>query len=714
MLIKQQSSFKLIIASFIGVFGYYIESCTPSLPLQQAELSDIPQQVIIHIETLPVFNGDFYHATATIHDIAYHLTFKNYKDNQKQPHTEFIGYYDCIVDAKIRTPDPDQASSLPSLFVSELDQSKCNYPHQVTFKDRIIIVRNYAIERLVQSNLPGYPYIIALVTGSTDYIPYLQQQLLKDLGISHLFAVSGTHVAIMTGLLYMIGKRCPMPLYFTQVCILLILPLFLVFSGNSPSAQRAVTMAFLAILLARYIQQHTLLILLLSYIILSTYQPTIHAHLGFQFSYVICFLLIMLRDTYIQQPFLRATFITSFIAVLGTASISYSYFNEFQWIGLISNLFFIPLYGLTIIPLSFLVTVFALLIPSLLSILKFPFYLLFNIHQFLSFCLKPLILWKLIIPSFGELGYALCIFFIFIASYLLAKKKLKILCFWIATFICVTQLCHPHLENRMTVIDVGQGDAILFEAKTGETLLIDTGGALETKRQMNKASITDRKLFPYLKERGIGTIDYLIITHAHADHMGEINHLAQRVAISNIVINPNHFDSLNLKLVRHVVQDEQATLWDSHQLQHLNLGAFSFQFLNSDIGQSEDPNEHSIVTFVNINQNKLLLMGDATVNNEEQLMNAFALPKIDILKVGHHGSKTSSSTAFLNVIKPTHAIVSVAKHNMYHLPSPVIIDRYHSLHIPIYSTAELHHIVVTFDESFAHGYTISHMTTGMN
>ncbi|AVQ33042.1 DNA internalization-related competence protein ComEC/Rec2 [Staphylococcus muscae] len=712
MLIKRQAFFKLMIASLIGVFGYYIESCAPSLPLQQDDLSDISQKVMIHIETLPVFNGDFYHATASIHDRTYHLTFKNYKHTQKQLNAKFLGHYDCIVNAKIKPTE--QATSLPSLFVTELDQSKCVYPHQVTFKDRIMMVRNDAIERLVQSNLPGYPFIIALVTGSTDYIPYVQKQLLKDLGISHLFAVSGTHVAIMTGMLYMIGKRCPIPLYFTQICILVILPLFLIFSGNSPSAQRAVAMAFLTILLARFIQQHALLTLLLSYVILSTYQPTIHAHVGFQFSYAICFLLIMLRDSYIHQPFLRATFITSFIAILGTVSISYSYFNEFQWLGLLSNLFFIPLYGIAIIPLSFLVTLIALLIPSLLSLFKLPFYLLFNIHQFLTFCLKPLIRWKLIFPSYGELGYAFCILFIFTTSYLLAKKKWKMLCICVSIFICVTQLCHPQAENRMTLIDVGQGDAILFETTTGQTLLIDTGGERDNKHMMNKASITDRKLYPYFKERGIRRIDYLIITHPHADHMGEISHLSQRVAISNIVINPNHFDSMNFQLVRQVMQEERATLWDFHQLQHLKLGAFSFQFLNADVKQSEDPNEHSIVTLVNINQTKLLLMGDATVNNEEQLMHTYLLPKIDILKVGHHGSKTSSSAAFLEVIKPNHALVSVGKHNMYHLPSPIIIDRFQTYHIPVFSTAELHHIVVSFDKHVIHSYTISHMMRAMN
>ncbi|UXR79415.1 DNA internalization-related competence protein ComEC/Rec2 [Staphylococcus sp. IVB6218] len=693
------------------MMGYYIESNSMQSTTGDIQVSDKTIHSMIHIESLPIYNGDFYHTTVTMKNQAYRLIFREIKNTTRQPQASFWVDHDCEI--KATTKPAQQENSLPTLFTNQLDLNACNITHHITLKDKILQLRNTAIERLAQSKLSGFPYIIALVTGTTDYIPILQKQQLRDLGISHLFAVSGTHVAIMTGLLYMIGKRCPIPLYVAKGCILIVLPLFLIFAGNSPSAQRAVVMAILVILLLRYTPQQPLYILLISYIILSVYNPQIHTHIGFQFSYTICFLLLMLRDTYINKIFIKASFITSMISILGTIPISYQYFNELQWIGLISNIFFIPLYGFCIIPLSFLTILIALLCPSLLFLFKLPFSFFFAIHKFILVCLKPLIAFKVILPDFGELGYATSIVFTIFFAYFLAQNKRGVLIILTACTFIVLLICHPHHENRMTMIDVGQGDAILFETSTGQTVLIDTGGEREDKNHFaHKLSITDQKLFPYLKTRGIHKIDYLILTHPHADHMGELEHLAQRVIIENIVINPNHFDKVNATIVQKVLRQEQSKLWDFKKLNQLKLGDFKFQFLNCDVEMSDDPNEHSIVTLVNINQYKLLLMGDATIKNEEKLLQSYQLPKIDILKVGHHGSKTSSSVAFLETIKPDIALISVAKHNMYHLPSPLILDRFINNHIPVYSTADNHHVIITFPNDINHSYKLSHESKG--
>lgn len=106
------------------------------------------------------------------------------------------------------------------------------------------------------------------------------------------------------------------------------------------------------------------------------------------------------------------------------------------------------------------------------------------------------------------------------------------------------------------------------------------------------------------------------------------------------------------------------------------LGDFQFQFFNTDIPESEDPNEHSIVTLATIHDIHVLLMGDATTKNEDVLLKQYSLPRIQILKVGHHGSRTSSSKTFLSQIHPDIALISAGKQNMYHLPHPLTLQNY--------------------------------------
>ncbi|MCS4485572.1 DNA internalization-related competence protein ComEC/Rec2 [Staphylococcus americanisciuri] len=715
MVIKRKTLLTIFCTGLVCLLGYYIETFIPpqqtdSILATAHSSSEASIHTAIHLTTLPIKKDTYYTAEVTTQTQPYRLIFGDFSNHNGNYNAYFWATHVCHIDATIKPPT--EYALLPTLFVNQLDMSRCTIKTHLSWTDTIKMTRNIATERLLQSQLPGNPYIIALVTGTTDYIPFDQKQLLKELGISHLFAVSGTHVGILTGLLYTIGKRLPIPLYIIQILLLAILPIFLIFSGNSPSAQRAVVMAALVIIFARFIQQSATHILLYAYICVSLFNPAVHYHLGFQYSFAICFLLITLRTTYLHQHFLKSIFTTSFIAVLGTIPISYQHFNELQWLGLISNIFFIPLYSLFIIPLSFLTTFLAIICPSVLCIFTYPFSLFFKVHMLLIHFLKMLTHLKIILPSYGEFGYFLMIVVVSFTAYLLAKQQYKKLVCFIIIWLCVMILWHPHFENRMTLIDVGQGDAILFEAQTGETLLIDTGGVRESSQHAKqKYSITDRKLYPLLKRRGIYKIDYLVITHPHADHMGELEHLAHRMNISNIIINPNHFDSINAKKVRSVLRQEQAKLWDYRQISHLQLGDYDFQFLDSDIDTSDDPNEHSIVTLVRIHQTTVMLMGDATVDNEAKLMTNYSLEKVDILKVGHHGSKTSSSEVFLDAINPEVALLSVAKHNMYRLPNPLILDRFKKRGIPIYSTANNHHVIVNFDIQSAQHYTLSSEST---
>ncbi|WP_126123825.1 ComEC/Rec2 family competence protein, partial [Staphylococcus epidermidis] len=166
-----------------------------------------------------------------------------------------------------------------------------------------------------------------------------------------------------------------------------------------------------------------------------------------------------------------------------------------------------------------------------------------------------------------------------------------------------------------------------------------------------------------------------VITHPHADHMGELIYFLNNINVNNLVLNIESFPLELLKEVTTKCKEKEIKIIDVNQVKKIEIDNSKISFLNSFIPLSDDKNEHSIVTLIQYNDINILLMGDATVNNEDILMKRYNLPKIDILKVGHHGSRTSSSELFIKDIEPKISLISSGKNNKYHLPNLDVIQR---------------------------------------
>nr|WP_248680325.1 DNA internalization-related competence protein ComEC/Rec2 [Staphylococcus chromogenes] len=395
---------------------------------------------------------------------------------------------------------------------------------------------------------------------------------------------------------------------------------------------------------------------------------------------------------------------TTLVSFYGTLSISYHHFNEIQWQSIITNIVFVPLYSFIIIPFAFLTIPMYLISPHIIENISILPNTLFQFQEALLQMFQPLTKFHWVIANYGEPGFLMITFCSFISMLLLNLKKYRYYLIFTVIAIFFSIVFKPSFTDEMILIDVGQGDAILFKSRTHKTLLIDTGGQLPHLKQRSNFNITERKLYPTLKSKGITQIDYLLITHDHADHMGELKELADKVTIKNIIINPHHFNRDLLHEVIDITKSEQAILHSAFELKTLKLDEFQFQFLNATIKNSENPNEHSIITLANIYNNRILLMGDATVANEDLLRQKYNIPKINILKVGHHGSKTSTSENFLATIRPEIALISSGKNNMYRLPHPEILERLSKQDIATYNTAENQNLTIQFTSE---NYTLS-------
>ena len=156
----------------------------------------------------------------------------------------------------------------------------------------------------------------------------------------------------------------------------------------------------------------------------------------------------------------------------------------------------------------------------------------------------------------------------------------------------------------------------------------------------------------------------LMSPHGDYDHMGEVINLVNNIKIENVILNCGPYNDLKKDLIK-VLEDKKIKYYSC--IKELNIDKHKFQFLNTGIYDNE--NDNSSVIYFDYNNYKFLLMGDASVKREEDILEKYNLKNIDFLKIGHYGSKTSSGKEFIDVISPKYSIISVGKNNRYGHPN---------------------------------------------
>ena len=220
------------------------------------------------------------------------------------------------------------------------------------------------------------------------------------------------------------------------------------------------------------------------------------------------------------------------------------------------------------------------------------------------------------------------------------------------------------INPSLTFIDVGQGDSTIIILPGGKTILIDTGG-----KYMSNYSIAKNKIIPYLNSVGINKINALVLTHGDYDHMGEAVNLINNIKVEKVILNNDEYNDLELNLIK---QLDKKHIPYYKEVSKLNIGENKLYFLNDKI--HDDENDNSIVAYLQLKDVKILLMGDAGLKVEEEILKKYNVKDVDVLKVGHHGSKTSSGKTFINNVNPKYGIISVGKNNRYGHPNKEALD----------------------------------------
>ena len=512
-------------------------------------------------------------------------------------------------------------------------------------------IKNEIVDYL--SKFKSSAYLKLFLLGDNNELAEDVTTSFQKNGISHLFAVSGMHVSLMSSILLFFLSKI-LSENKSKILIFVFLFFYMFLTGMSSSIVRTVIFSFILFLNKLFnLELKVLDCFILMVSILLFLNPFYIYQISFQYSVFISFTLILFQKSILNYSYFKSLIFVSFLSFLSSLPITIFHFFEINFLSIIWNLIFVPFVSFIVFPFS--------LVVSILPILDSYFIYITGCLEKLSLFLQT---FDFFILSFKKPSYLWIIFYyIFFFLFFCSNKKR----YFLVLFILIIELYFYNFlfpGSYLFVIDVGQGDSILLHSNN-ETILLDTGGKASFNGNSN---LSDDIHLPLLKSLGIHNIDSLVISHGDSDHMGEAINLVENFKVEKVIFNCGEYNDLEKELIK--VLDKKKISYYSC-IEELNIDDNKLYFLNNkDYGNE---NDNSSVIYTKMNNYKFLFMGDAGEEVEEDLIERYNLQDIDVLKVGHHGSKTSSSLEFINEINPKYSIISVGKNNRYGHPNDSVL-----------------------------------------
>ena len=505
----------------------------------------------------------------------------------------------------------------------------------IKYNDNIIYdIKNKLFNRINKLSKSSN-YVNSFILNNKSYLNKEMKSIYMDNGILYLLSLSSIYLSIYIKLLYKLLNKVSYNNYFKFIIILIILIIYYLIIDKSISILRYLIM-FIVFKINKLfnlkIKRIDLLLIVL--IIVSIINPYYVLDISFILAYLIIFFITILNKN-------KNKLYCSFLCFLVTFPIIIYTNYSINILSIILTIIYSLCISFIILPLS-IISVF---IVKLDNVLYYFINILESISIFINkidiniYFSKPSIIF-------------IVIYYILLILYMYNKKYIYL----IITIILIHKYYYL-FDNTLniTYLDVGQGDSSVITYKTN-TILIDTG-------------FSNNKIVPYLKSLGKNKINYLILTHGDNDHMGYSLELINNIKVDNIIFNCGSFNELENELIDNI-KNKNINYYSC--IEELNINNIKFMFLNTKIYDNE--NDNSSVIYFNYSNYNFLFMGDASFNREKDILNKYNLNNIDFLKVGHHGSKTSSSKEFIDEISPKHSIISVGKNNSYGHPNKEILS----------------------------------------
>ncbi len=489
---------------------------------------------------------------------------------------------------------------------------------------------------------------------------------ISNLGISHLFVISGLHMELVYSFIYLILKKTKLKDKTKDIIVLIVLVSYYCLTIFMVSILRVIVSFFINKVLNKYISYHSppKNILLNASIVLFI-NPCYLLSFSFLLSYIIVFGILIISKYLKKDNSFKSFIINNTLISLSSTIISIPIISlmgsSINILSIIYNLFFIPYVSYLLLPSC---------IIGLIPFLKFIPKIFINIFIFISDILNKINILTITFPYPSELLFIL-FYFLYILLVISTNKKLKLSSIISLLIILISwySITIINVNNSITFLSLSKGESTVCVVNN-YCIVIDTGDE-------------DSGLIEYLEEEGIHTIDLLILTHSDSDHIGDTKKLLEKNMVKNICLNCldtgyNDYFAINKNIMISYLKESD----------YINNKYFNIKVL-SPSKKLNDINNDSLVFILNVFNLNILFCADIEKERENLLKDEIKKYKIDILKVSHHGSSTSSSLEFIKNCNPLISIAMNGYNNMYNFPSNITINTFNTLGYTLLNTKYL-------------------------
>lgn len=525
-------------------------------------------------------------------------------------------------------------------------------------------------------------------------------------GIVHILSVSGSHVALLIGFVLSLTRALRIREKQALPIAAAIVIFYCLICGFSPPVIRSALMG-MAMLLGFVLQRNEDSGAVLAFVAISMlcYRPMWVLDVGFQLSFASTAGLIYLFPstkallTRYMQKYVADALAVTLAAQLAVLPLLVHYFHQLSISSLAANLIVVPvvefivLLTITGLFLSFIVKPFGIILLMFASLLLAPALSVTNwiaVWPFASVNIAHT-------PFITALIYYLFLICLFrfwpLANLTEYERKIVIALTCLAILLPGLTMHFARQPFTAYFIDVGQGDAALIITAEKKTILVDTGGL------RGNFDTGERIILPFLRYLGINKLDVLALSHGHHDHAGGAAAVARSLPIGCILL-PTEEPSGDVSALLNFVKDKSKIKYLNSGQQY-NLGSCKIDIIEAAPALSPEEkhnaNESSAIMKITDNGKSIVFTGDAT--EEEEIAAATAPIKADVLKISHHGSKTSSAFEFLQAVQPGLAVISVGADNKFGHPAPETLEKLQAIDAKVLRTDHAGNIKVVFDGS---------------
>lgn len=574
----------------------------------------------------------------------------------------------------------------------------------------IYSAQNYVASNL-RKNVQDSALVEALVLGNRMALSEEQQNIWQQLGINHLLAISGMHIGLLAMLITYVVQLFPGPSSLRKLFISLILLIYVLLSGGSPSSWRAWLAVVIGLAGTDYDRLDGLHIWSLVGTILLLLAPNLLWQTSFQLSFVASGSILLwspiiskLSSLFSEGFFAKLSshimlgLAVSLVAQVGLFPFLVYYFQEVALVAPVATLLMVPLvFGLLIgglivglvgslaWPIGWLVHYLTILINHI-SIWLAQFSPILKVPR-LPFTV--ILLWYFVFVTTG---------WVYRHNYLFPRRQSNVR--WLIKLLCILALLSlPSLVIRpleITILDVGQGDAIYIRTPYRQHILIDGGGDSVYWQQRGR-NVGLQKVVPYLRYRGVQELDLVILSHPHEDHLYGLLAVLENIPVKQIVDNGQIHTTTSYERYLQLIDEldvpyKQLKAGDSLVLKG-NIQLDILHPANPILDADRDHNNNSLVVLLNYQGKKLLFTGDLDQEGQRDLLTR-GVDKVDWLKVPHHGSRSALYPDFYHAINPRYATISAGTTSHGH-PHPEVIQYLAAAGIEV-SRTDLHGAISFF------------------